>query len=281
MKKLLLLLIFACNLHAETIEFIVPGSAGGSDDMTTRTLVSELEAASDLRFIVVNKPGVAHNIGYAYMKTTNKPSVIIATDAIIKNKINSKEGYPDGVVDVIDPIFFLGDFSNIIFVSAKLNVKTIDDLIQLSKERDIRFGHGGVGTYSHDALLKICGDIMKCLPVPYKSGVNSLMDLMNNTIDAYAYVSNGVDVYIENRALRPVMMFSNNKHTSFDVPLLPKKIKKLEIKNWLMLFGKNLTDKQIETIISLLKKKSPKFYTDMGLWYEYKDAKTIWRNDVQ
>ena len=174
--------MFACNLHAETIEFIVPGSAGGSDDTTSRALVSEIEAASDLRFVIVNKPGAAHNIGYAYMKTTNKPSVMIATDAIIKNKINSKEGYPDGVVDVIEPIFFLGDFSNIIFVSVKSNIKTIDDLIQMSKKRDIRFGHGGVGTYSHDALSKLCGDIMTCLPVPYKSGANALMDLMNNTI---------------------------------------------------------------------------------------------------
>ena len=273
--------MLTCNLHAEPIEFIVAGSAGGSDDMTSRTLVSVIEAASDLKFIIVNKPGAAHNIGYAYMKTTNKPSLMIATDAIIKNKINSKEGYPDGVIDVIEPIFFLGDFSNIMFVSTKSNIKTIDDLIQLSKERDIRFGHGGVGTYSHDALSKLCGDIMTCLPVPYKSGANALMDLMNNTIDAYAYVSNGADVYIENRGLRPIMLFSNSKHSSFDVPLLPKKMRKLEIKNWLMLFGRNLTDKQVETLANVLKKKSSTFYTDMGLWYEFNDAKTIWRNNVQ
>ena len=281
MKKLLLLLILTCNLHAEPIEFVVAGSAGGSDDMTSRTLVSVIESSSDLKFIIVNKPGAAHNIGYAYMKTTNKPSLMVASDAIIKNKVNSKEGYPDGIVDVIDPIFLLGNFSNIMFVSAKSNIKTIDDLIQLSKERDIKFGHGGVGTYSYESLSKLCDNTIKCLAVPYKSGENALMDLMNNTIDVYAYVSNGADVYIENRGLRPIMMFSNNKHSSFDVPLLSKKMKKLEIKNWLMLFGRNLTDKQVETITNVLKKKSPTFYTDMGLWYEFDDVKTIWKNNVQ
>lgn len=281
MKKLFLLILFACNLHAQTIEFIVAGTAGVSDDLTSRILVSEIESATDLKFIIVNKPGAAHNIGYTYMKTTNKPSLMMASDAIIKNKINSKEGYPDGVVDVINPIFFLGNFSNIMFVSAKSNIKTVDDLIQLSKEREINFGHGGVGTYSYDGLSKICGEIIRCLAVPYKAGANALIDLMSNRIDVYAYVSNNVDVHMENKGLRPIMMFSNTKHPILEVPLLPNKMKKMEIKNWLMLFGKNLTDKQIESITSVLKNKPSTFYTDIGLWYEYKDAKTIWRNDVQ
>lgn len=281
MKKILLLLMLTCNLHAEPIEFVVPSSVGGSDDITSRILVSELEASSDLTFVVVNKPGAAHNIGYAYMKTTNKPSLMIASDVVIRNKINSKEGYPEGIVDALDPIFFLGNFTNIMFVSSKSNINSINDLIELSKKRDVIFGHGGVGTYSYDSLSKLCGEIMKCLPIPYKSGPNSLMDLMNNTIDVYAYVSNGLDVFMENKNLRPIMMFSNTKHASFEVPLLPKKMRKMEIKNWLMLFGRNLTDKQIETITTVLKKKPTSFYTDMGLWYEYKDAKTIWRNNVQ
>jgi len=281
MKKLLLLLLFTCNLHAEPIEFIVPGLAGGSDDLTTRQIVKELESNSDLKFVVVDKPGAAHNIGFAYMKTTNKPSLMIATDVIIKNKVNAKEGYPDGIVDVVEPIYFLGEFSNIMFVSSKSNLYSIKDLIELSKKRAIKFGHGGVGTYSYNSLTRLCDTVLNCLPVPYKSGAASLLDLMNNTIDAYAFVSNGADAFIENKDLSPIMMYSNTKHPLFDVPTLPKQMKKLEIKEWLMLFGKNMSDKDMDTIKEVLKKEPSKFYTDMGLWYEYKDAKKLWRNDVQ
>ena len=134
-----LILFFLCfNLHAQPIEFVVPGSAGGSDDLTSRTIASTLEATTDLKFVIVNKPGAAHNIGYTYMKLSNKPSIMLATDAIIKNKTIAKEGYPDGILNVITPIFYVGDFSNVLFVSSNSNIKSIEDLIQLSKKREIK-----------------------------------------------------------------------------------------------------------------------------------------------
>ena len=82
-----------------------------------RVLIKELETKTDLRFVTVNKPGASHNIGYQYVNETNKPTLFISTDTVITNK--GREGYPDGIVDKIQPIFLLGHFTNIVFVNSK------------------------------------------------------------------------------------------------------------------------------------------------------------------
>lgn len=276
-----MLLLLSFNLHAEMIEFVVPAVPGSPDDIISRELTKKLEEKTNLKFVIIDKPGAGKNIAYSYISSTDKPTVFISSDTILLNKKLYKEGYPEKISEVIEPIFYLGDFTSVLFVSSKSNIQTLDDLISLSKIRDVRFGHGGYGTYSYNTLSKLCHDLLKCIDVPYKSGNNGMVDLLSNTIDVYPLISYSSDVFLDNKNYRAIMMMSNNKHEIYDVPLLPKSLKNLETKNWVMLFGKNLSEEDKNMIYTTLRGESNKFYTKFGLWYEYKNPKNIWQKELK
>jgi hypothetical protein len=60
-----------------------------------------------------------------------------------------------------------------------------------------------------------------------------------------------------------------------------KKFKDKEIKNWVMLFSRNLSNEDKTTILNILKKEDKKFYTDFGVWYEYKNPNVVWKNSLK
>lgn len=236
--KYLIILVFVCNFcYANTIEFIVSASAGGPNDTVTRKLVEKLEKNSDLQFIVLNKPGAAHVIGYNHVLNSTKPTLIMSTPEIMNHEVFSR----------VDDLFNAGYFTNTLFVSQKSGIKNIKQLIDLSKTREILFGHGGIGTYSHSAMEQMCQSELRCLAVPYKSGANGMIALMSNEIDAYALASYGSRQFLENEKVLAIHEIRASKDNS-----------------WFKLFAKNVSSKDKETIRNILKAQDVKFYNDMG-----------------
>lgn len=256
MKALLLLLFLSFELNATPIEFVVKAAAGGPDDVITRKLVDHIEQDTNLKFIVVNKPGAAHVIGYNYFESKNTPALIIGDSNMINHPvINSSER-----------LFLMGDFTNILFVKNKNGINTLDDLINLSKEREIKFGHGGVGTFSWIAADTMCQKILRCLLVPYRSGAPGMLDILNGTIDAYALISYGSNAFIDNDMYRTIVMYSTSKHPTLDIPTLPRKYKDLEIRNWIAIYSKNLSVDDKSRIQQSLNKINSTFFIENGLF---------------
>lgn len=222
--------------RAETIEFIVSASPGGPNDTVSRRLVERIEKSTSLQIAVFNKPGAAHTIAYTHVLNTNKPTLIMSTPEIINHEVYTH----------LDEIYNTGYFTNTLFVSEKSGIKSVKQLVELANTREILFGHGGIGTYSHMAMETFCKSI-KCLGVPYRSGADGMLALMSNQIDAYALVSYGAYQFSENNKVVPIYTIRTKKDNS-----------------WFKLFAKNISAKDKDAIISVLKSQDPKFYTDMG-----------------
>lgn len=240
MKKLLLIAIsalLALSINAEPIEFVVSASPGGPNDTVTRKLVEKLERSTGKQFVVTNRPGAAHTIGYSYVQNTTKPVLILSTPEVISHEV-----YPQ-----LDEVYNLGYFYNNLFVSERSGIKSFKHLTDISKTRDINFGHGGVGTYSYLALEQVCSGALKCLAVPYKSGANGMLALLSGEIDAYALASYGSQQFLENPKVVAIY-----------------KIKTTKDKSWFKLFAKNLSIKDQESVASALKAQDTKFYIDLG-----------------
>lgn len=231
------MLMFVLNARAQPIEFIVSASAGGPNDQITRKIVDVLERESDLKFVVINRPGAGHTIAYNHISSSNKPLLFISTPDI--------ESHP--VIQSLDDIFTLGSFYNIMFVSEKSGIRTFDQFIKLANSREIIFANGGIGSYSYMAMEKVCQNI-RCLSVPYKSGSEGMLAIMSGQADAYALVSYGAKQFQENDKLVSIA----------DVKLPAEK-------SWLKMFSKNITTKDRHTIVTILSKQDKKFYKDMGL----------------
>ena len=240
MKKLLLFVLgtfLALTLHAEPIEFIVSASAGGPNDTVTRRLAEKIEKATGLQLVIYNKPGAAHTIAYNYVQTSNKPTLIMSTPEIVNHDV-----YPQ-----LQEVFTAGHFTNIVFVSERSGIRSMKDLVVLSKLREINFGHGGIGSFSHQSMETICKTTLRCLDVPYKSAAEGMLGILNRSIDAYAIASFGAQQYLE-----------NDKYTAI------YEIRNSRAKSWFKLFAKNVPEKDREAIIQVLRAQDPKFYTSMG-----------------
>ena len=224
-------------VHAQPIEFIVSASAGGPNDTVTRKIVEKIEKSTNLQIVIMNKPGAAHTIGYSHVLNSNKPTLILSTPEITSHEVYSH----------VDDIYNLGYFSNTLFVSEKSGIRNLKQLIELSKTREINFGHGGIGTYSHTAMEQMCIYTLRCLSVPYKSGAEGILALMTGQIDSYALASYGSQQFLENDKLVAIHSIKASKN-----------------KSWFKLFAKNISVKDKEAIINVLKLQDAKFYTDMG-----------------
>ena len=241
MNKLLITLLSALtfSVSANTIEVVVTASPGGPDDTISRKIVEKLEKSSNLSFVVVNKPGAAHQIGYNYISQSKKPTLFIATNQIAENQIYSQ----------VDTVSYLGDYGNIVFVNKESGITNIGDLVGLSKTRQINFGHGGAGSQSHKAMEELCSKTLSCLPVPYKSGAEGMLGILSNTIDAYALVSYGANTFI-----------ANPKYIAL------KEIRNEKGKNWVKLFSVNLNETDKDTVSKIIKNNDTKYWQDIGFW---------------
>lgn len=239
MKKILACLFLFCSINAtsQPIEFVVSASPGGPNDTVTRMLAEKITQNSDIKLIILNRPGAAHVIGYNHVLNANKPTLLMSTSEIMNHEVYNQ----------VDEIFNAGYFTNILFVSEKLGIKSFNQLIELSKQREILFGSGGHGTFSYTAMETVCKSVLRCLSVPYKSGSEGMLAVMSNQIDAYAVTSYGANQYLENSKLVAI-----------------HEIKVANKKGWFKLFAKNVSEKDKATIVNILKSQDPKFYKDMG-----------------
>jgi len=231
------LIVFCCfNVRAAPIEFVVTSAVGGSEDFVTRKVATLIESKSDLRFLVINKPGAGKTIGFNYVMLQNQPIFTISNSAITEHE----------VYKTVETIYTLGTFNNMLVVSSHSNIKTLNDLIKTSAEREIVFGHGGDGSFSHRVLTLLCNNSMRCLSVPYKSGAPALIALLRQEIDVYANVSYGSAFILQNNNYR---IIGNIK--------MPDA--------WIKIFAKNINEKNKHIIQKIMTEASNDFYNDIGL----------------
>lgn len=233
LSTFLLLICLSFSTFSYPVEFVVTASPGGPDDTVTRKLAEKIEEATKLQVVVVNKPGGAHTIGYSYVQNSSKPTLVFSTPEIQNHAVYSE----------LTDVYSLGHFYNIMFVSKKSGVNNLQDFAGT----EVKFGHGGVGSYSHISMKQMCDSTLKCLDVPFRSAAEGMMALMSGTIDAYAVVSYGSKQYKENDKIKAIYSIKPEKE-----------------KSWGRVFAKNISDSDVAKIKSVLKSQEDKFYIDIG-----------------
>ncbi|HIJ55380.1 MAG TPA: tripartite tricarboxylate transporter substrate binding protein [Deltaproteobacteria bacterium] len=151
--SLAMVLVFAGFACAETIEFVVPWSAGGGSDTMARFLVKSIRdnKLTDADFVVANKPGGNGQIGSAYV--VNK-----------KGRDNVWMTLSSGQISV--PLAGLGkikatDFTalaqiagdvNLLVVSKDSPFKSVADVAKAAKANPGKLNVGGSATAAEDHI---------------------------------------------------------------------------------------------------------------------------------
>ncbi len=170
------------------ITIIVPFAAGGSTDIIARVVSDGLGRRLNQTIVVDNRPGGsgingtreaarAAPDGYTlYLGNVGIP--------VIASLMNANFAV-DPAREFV-PISMTAEFAIVVLVRQTLPVNSIAELIAYAKAhpRTLNYGSSGVGTLAHltaELLMQRTGIEMQ--HVPYKSGANSLTDLMSGNLD--------------------------------------------------------------------------------------------------
>jgi tripartite-type tricarboxylate transporter receptor subunit TctC len=217
---------FAASAHAaESTSFperpvrLVIGSASGSGpDIVARALSERLYKAWSQRIVVDARPGVAGAIsadivarapadGYTWMMLTSQ--LFIATKVYKDLKFDLDRDFAS--------VALVGTVPFVLGVHPQLPVKSVTDLIQLSKTTQLRYGSAGTGGGEHLCMvffLHTAGAQM--LHVPYKGIAQALADTASREIHTVFAVVPAALPLVQGGRVRPVGVSTIKR-----APLLP------------------------------------------------------------
>lgn len=203
------LLVAGLTAHAEDasqfpsrpITFVVPFPAGGTSDVLARQIGQKLTQAWGQPVVIENKPGASGNIGAALVSKAAPDgyTLLIGAAAIAVSPTLYKDpGYK--LFETLQPVTTIGNVPFMLVINNALPVHSVAEFIDYAKKNPnkLSLGSGGNGTIPHlsGELLKMRAGI-QFTHVPYKGGVQAMMDLLAGqiqfTIDGGAHVKSQVD----------------------------------------------------------------------------------------
>jgi tripartite-type tricarboxylate transporter receptor subunit TctC len=211
----------ADDYPAHPVTFVVPFAPGGGTDTLAHLLGEKLQ--EKLGFVVQNRPGegtvIATNFvaksppdGYTIMMAVST----LAIDATLYRKLPYDPAKDLALLALVASVPF------VLVVDPALPVKSVDDLIQLAKQRPLSFGSGGIGAFHHlaGALFASMTGI-KLTHVPYRGTVPALNDLIAGYIQIMFTDYGPAQPLITAGKLRPLAVTTTTRLAALpDVPPL-------------------------------------------------------------
>ena len=198
---------------------LVIGSAPGSGpDIIARVLSERLYKAWNQRIVVDARPGVAGALsadivaraaadGYTWLMMTSQ--LFIATKVYKDLKFDLERDFAS--------IALIGTVPYVLVVNPQVPAKSVAELIQLSKNTQLRHGSAGPGGGEHLCMvyfLHMAGTQM--LHVPYKGIAQALTDVAGREIHATFAVVPAALPMVQGGRVRPIGVTSTKR-----APLLP------------------------------------------------------------
>jgi tripartite-type tricarboxylate transporter receptor subunit TctC len=180
------------------IRIIAPGPPGSPRDIRARWAADKLGLALGQVVIVDNRPGAGGNIGMeaAAKSAPNGRTLVIADIGTLAQNphLYERTGY-NALADFV-PVIRLVESPLLLAVSNELPVHSVDDLVQLARQKpgQLSFGSAGIGTPPHLAaeLFNRVANI-DVVHVPYKGSPPALNELVAGRI---AYVIDNIGLLL-------------------------------------------------------------------------------------
>ena len=221
------------------IRLIVPFAPGGVTDVGGRIVATALAKRLNQQVIVENKPGASGNIG-AQLVSKAAPdgyTLLLALDGtlVINPHVYERTGF-DALND-FSPIAKVGDSIIIIVAHPSVGVKTLAEVIALSKTngKGLEFGTSGTGS-----ITQVAGELLKhrsganLVHVPYKGGGPAAADVVAGHIPLAFASASSVTQFLETGRLIPIGVPSAKRSVVFpDVPTFTEAgVQGVELNSW-------------------------------------------------
>ena len=237
------------------IRWVVPYTAGGLTDVTTRLTLEKMNVGQT--FVVDNKPGANSLIGAEIVANAAPDGytflTVIAAHAANKTLYAGKLKFDP--VKGFAPVSLVGVAPLIICVTNGLPVKNVAELIAYAKANPgkLSFGSSGVGAAAHltsELIKQVTGIQME--HVPYKGTAPALADLASGNIQLLIDAPIGVMTQVRAGKIRALAMLSKNRVPGVEeVPTIVEAGGPLiESSTWVMFLAPAGTPKEIVDKVS-------------------------------
>lgn len=168
---------WAQNFPGKAITIIVPSTAGGPSDTMTRGLAEQLSSRLKQPVVVDNVPGASGTIAAQKLLRAAPDGYTlmfgITSEVIITPLTLTSAGY---ATKDFTPISKVGSTPLTLVVSNALNVKDVDQLVALSKQRPGGLsigvsGAAGLSAFAAAAMTKASGINLVSIPFPGDSAI--------------------------------------------------------------------------------------------------------------
>ena len=206
------------------IRVIVTTSPGGISDVFMRALGEKLRERLGHPIVVENRPGGMQNVGARACQDSAPDGYticIINADPIIYNQFLIKD-MPFDPEHGLEPITKLFDLIHVMVVNADLKVKTVDELIALSKKQPgtLSYQTPGAPMVLYMETLKK-GKGCDWVRVPFRGGGEAVNAIMSGSTPIGLFGEGNVIGNIKAGQMTPLVMMNNIRSPNFpDVPLL-------------------------------------------------------------
>jgi tripartite-type tricarboxylate transporter receptor subunit TctC len=206
------------------IRLIVPFTPGGVTDTSGRLIAEVLGKRLGQQVIVDNKPGASGNIGTSLAKAAAPDgyTLVLGFDGTMVINPHVFAKLPFDTMKDFAPVGKIGDATLILVAHPDLPVKSVADVIALSKARQggLSFGTSGTGGTPH-----IAGELLKMRTganlthVPYKGGGQAMTDVLGGSIPLVYTAVAGAHGHVKSGKLRAIAVSSAHRTTALpEVP---------------------------------------------------------------
>jgi len=197
----------AQSYPARPVRLVVGYSAGGATDIAARAIAQKLSSQIGQQVIVENRPGAGSTLAMEFVaRSAPDGYTLLFSNATIAMPSLFKKLAFDMRKDFM-PVSLVGYGQVVLVVHPSLPVKSVKELVALSKRRpgEINYGSAGVGSFTHLAMAlfeSLSG--AKIVHVPYKGSSQASIGVL--TGDAQMLFSSPAAVLVQVRAgrLRPL-----------------------------------------------------------------------------
>lgn len=188
------------------VTLVVPFAKGGGTDTLGHLLGDKLQERFGQPFVVQNRPGQGTVIATNFLAKSRPDGYTIsmavstlAIDATLYKKLPYDPARDFALLALVASVPF------VLVVSASSPVFSVEDLINLAKQKPLSYGSGGVGAFHHlTAALFASRTGIKMTHVPYHGTAPALNDLVQGYIQLMFADYGPAQALITSGKLRPL-----------------------------------------------------------------------------
>lgn len=208
------------------VRIIVPFSAGGGLDFTTRVIAQRLGEAWGQQIVIDNRPGASGMIGAELVVRAPKDGYTLLSCSPAEVSLNAAL-YPKMAYDPfrdLAPISLTALYANLVTVHASVPARNWKELVALSKRTQggLSYGSSGTGSTQHltgEWLKRYAG--INLLHVPYKGAAPAVVDLVSGHIPTGILGVSPLTQHLKSGRLRGIVVTTAERTSSLpDIPTL-------------------------------------------------------------